>query len=365
MLIMILTEWQCKQTYNPPQIKSASGYLVVDGFMDAGGDSTVIRLSRTQNLSDSLYTFPPEKGALINIVGQNGEIYPLNELIDGKYFSAPLQLNQNEMYSLKILRSNGEEYQSDYVPVKLSPAIDSINWKRSVSGVTIYANAHDDTDKTTYYRWEYIETWEYQSIFDSGLEYVNGFFYERQPQEQIYHCWRTDSSTSVLIASTEKLTADVVYEFPLLLISDNSQQLNIGYSILVKQYAITSDAFAYWQAQKLNTEQLGSIFGAQPSQLKGNIHCITHPDEPVIGYLSASSVQQQRMFIDSSALQGWKYTPPEGCALDTLKNIGDLFNHVPVTYTAGIPQQILYSTLFCADCRAQGGVNVKPSFWPN
>jgi hypothetical protein len=56
------------------------------------------------------------------------------------------------------------------------------------------------------------------------------------------------------------------------------------------QYAITEDAFKYYEDLKKNTEGLGSIFDPQPSLTTGNIRCLSNPAERVLGFVSASTV---------------------------------------------------------------------------
>ncbi len=41
----------CKKPYDPPAIKSNGSYLVVEGVINSGADSTTIKLSRTVGLS--------------------------------------------------------------------------------------------------------------------------------------------------------------------------------------------------------------------------------------------------------------------------------------------------------------------------
>ncbi len=70
---------------------------------------------------------------------------------------------------------------------------------------------------------------------------------------------------------------------------------------------------------KNNTEQLGSIFDAQPSETGGNLHCKTDPTEQVIGFIGCSSQTQKRIFInryelpDVSVLTGY-----EVCSIDSV-----------------------------------------------
>ncbi len=156
------------------------------------------------------------------------------------------------------------------------------------------------------------------------------------------------------------------------------KKLGVEYSISLNQYALTSDAFNYWQNLKLNTEQLGSIFDAQPSQLQGNIHCLSVPSEPVRGYISAGAASQKTIFIGNASVPyAWHATiktPYGSCRVDSLyfrdpatgaNTVLGLFqdNRIPV-FTIGHPITLGYTagSPFCVDCRVRG-TTVRPPFW--
>jgi len=262
----------CKQTYLPPAIANPPNYLVVEGFLNTNaGESTIVSLSRTVRLDSSLNA--PEQGAMVTLEGSDNSVITFNELSGGSYIADLTQLNYVPTYRLHIRTSGGKEYASDYVPLKNSPAIDSISWKRLESdpykGVQIYANTHDPANQTQFYRYEYEETWEFRTPYFADIRYVpRGSFVNYAPNT-INTCWHQDISTSILLATSAQLSSAVIHEAPLVLVPFNSQQISVRYSIFVKQYALTQDAFNWWQILQKNTEQIGSIFGVQPSANKG------------------------------------------------------------------------------------------------
>jgi hypothetical protein len=95
-LLGMLMLVHCRQIYNPPVIKADNIWLVVDGFINAGNDSTYFTLSRSQSLSDSNYNLIPETGASIYITGSQSGTYPLQDLGGGNYGCAPLNLSLAE-----------------------------------------------------------------------------------------------------------------------------------------------------------------------------------------------------------------------------------------------------------------------------
>lgn len=388
LLSIIMVVWySCKKPYNPKPITTTINYLVVEGTINTT-DSTVIRLSRTVPLSSRVGS-APELNASVSIVSSSGSDYPLFATGKGFYKSPVLNLDPSVKYALRIMTADGKTYQSDFVPVKNSPPIDSVYYKAvnsSTPGLHIFADTHDPSNNTRYYRWDFNDTYLYHSAFYSGLylsQIPQDTVLQRNPANQIYECWRSDTSTNILINSSAKLAKDVISENEIYFIPSTSEQIGDRYSILVRQYALTPEAFNYFQELKKNTEQLGSIFDAQPSELPGNIHCISNPSEPVLGYMTAGSTSEKRVFIDSRKLPAWlPITPYDNCKLDTdlyqqpvgltVQNYVQAFIYssleIPVSTIVSsppAPPKILgYSASIpaCVDCTLRG-TNIKPSFW--
>jgi Domain of unknown function (DUF4249) len=366
----------CKTPYIPPSIKNDNHYLVVNGFINSGNDSTIFSLSRTVGLEDSTIS-PPELGAQVSILGEFGENYPLQDFGNGEYSTGSLSLNTAETYRLHIVTSNGEEYLSDSVAVLQTPSIDSVNWVQdstsaaSKLGVTIYINTHDPLNLTRYYRWEYVETWEYHAAYDSYYYYVYpNMVLPRDPSAHTYACFRNRNSTELELATTDKLSQNIIYQYPIVFIPQGDEKLSVRYSMLVKQYAISKEAYDYWQSLKSSTELTGSIFDPQPGQITGNVHSLSNPNEPVLGFISASSAQEIRIFISSAAIEGWGYVSPVLCSA-TFKVPADSVDYyfrgrgyAPITEIPP-PNPGWYSAFpSCIDCTLQGGTTTKPQFWP-
>ncbi len=355
----------CRQSYISPAIQNNPSFLVVDGFINSGQGPTVLTLSRTANLSTQLPS--PELNATVNVLDENGNAFALTEKGNGVYSISQVPVDYNKKYRVQILTANSKQYLSDLVTPKKTPAIDSIPWELNNNGVNIFVNTHDPGNNSRYYRWEFAETWERHAFFDSQLKFMDSQIQLRDPADQIFHCWKTDSATNLLVGSSANLQEDIIYRQPILSIDQGAEQLKILYNIIIYQYVISKEAFVYWQNLKKNTEQLGSLFDAQPMQPIGNLHCVSNPAEPVLGYMSASSVNQKRIFISNTELAFWYYVPAFDCqemliSSDQIQRIfSDTLLFVPITsgisgiYAAGVE---------CGDCRYSGAVNKKPSFWP-
>ena len=366
ILFLTIAAMGCKKPYNPPALKGNGGYLVVEGVVNAGPDSTTIKLSRTVNVSSAV-TANPVSQAVVAVESDQNISYPLTETTGGNYVSPGLNLDVSRTYRLKVKTSNNEQYASDFEPVSVTPPIDSIGFNVITvpdTGIQIYVNTHDQTNTVHYFRWDYSEAWEFYTKYTTP--YIsNGFnaIVLRQPNQFDTYCFTNDVSSDIVLGSSAKLQKDVIYQSPVTFIPSTSEKIEDEYSILLKEYALTADAYNFWISLKQNTEQLGSIFDAQPSQITGNIHCTTNPSEPVIGYISVSTVSSKRVFIYSSQLPSWVPAYPYYCEIDSTGRQGPAFLYpLPNAFLPMSANGVTYTSDVCADCTVRG-TKTPPPFW--
>jgi Domain of unknown function (DUF4249) len=374
----------CTKPYTPATITKALNYLVIEGVINTGNnDSTLIKLSRTVPLSAGVGT-SPELNATITIQSDNNQSYPLHELGNGMYVSDDLNLDNTHKYRLNINTSDGKNYVSDYISPIPTPLIDSIGFTIKSNGLQVYANTHDPKNSTHYYRWDYTETWQFHSEYFSSYISNGTDMVPRDPSQYIYDCWGNGISNDIVLGSSAKLTNDVIYQNPITFIESTSEKIETRYSIFVKQYALSSAGYNYFEQLRQNTEELGGIFDPQPSQLTGNVHCTTDASILAIGYVTAGTIQQKRVYINNSQLPNqWRTAYPYDCEQDTALyfNPKTKTNEVAIyliPLTSGelatqawygvpasmIPIGYLYSDPICVDCSLRGTL-IKPSFWTN
>jgi hypothetical protein len=381
-LFIFLLAISCKKPFMPVLSTSDNNsYLVVEGTINGAADSTVIRISRTKKV-DTLKTIIPETNARVNVESDGNNTYSLTETFAGTYVSAPINLDASHKYRVRVKTVGSKEYVSDFVLVKNAPPIDSVGFVAKSEGVLIYVNSHDAANATKYYRWDFNEDWQFHSKYAAGYK-VNANRNKIEPRkvsEQIYDCFANDKSSNIIIASTTKLINDVIYHTPITLVPANSEKIETKYSILVKQYALTSEGYDFWDNLQKNTERLGSIFDVLPSQAQSNYHCVSNPSELVIGYLSVGQVSSKRIFISASQLLP-TYSPvyPCDCKQDTIfannprlsdPNLLDARSpyltimglFIPPANPFGLPTAFTYSTILCVDCTVRG-TKIPPAFW--
>ena len=364
----------CRQYYEPPALKNTPDFLVVEGFLTGSPDSTYITLTHTRSLKDTAPGSPELKASLV-VEGDQNTITALPEIGNGLYGNL-LNLTSSEKYRLTILTADGRKYQSDYVPFKQTPAIDSLTWEQDNSEVSFYINTHDPVNNTLYYRWHFEETWQYSTYLNTNFDYKHGTIVQRTPEEQIHNCWSSNISPTILLASTNRLSQDLISHYLFNTVSKSTEKIYILYSVIVYQYALTKDQYDYWTELKKNSEQLGTLFDAQPSQLNSNIHSLGNSQEPVLGYLSASTVQKKRIFVGINEMDNMNYLPYY-IACRKLNDVTSGFSQYDTSRAYEYleapkhPYTFWYfdgayhiAQNFCIDCRVHGGSNIKPNFWP-
>ncbi|RZL13512.1 MAG: DUF4249 domain-containing protein, partial [Hymenobacter sp.] len=302
------------------------------------------------------------------------------------YRSDSLQLPAGRQYQLRITTASNATYESAPAPLKVTPPIDKLAWQLRDGRISILLDTHDASAQSRYYRWKLVETWQFHTLAESRLEYfpnpAPGRSNFGQRTTPIYTCWRTEQPTTINQGTSAGLSQDALTNTVITSFSDRAERVEARYSVLVSQLAETAEEFAYLELLRKNTEAVGTVNDPLPTQLTGNVHRVDNASEPVLGFVGAHTVQQQRLFIDSTQLpylDFYQYdTPYKDCQVSTQyfcddKGVCDadgvlkLFTsptNIPLEYI-GDPVYglgITSATADCADCRTRG-TTTKPSFW--
>lgn len=371
LLLSGLLLFACREAYLPPVITDFQNFLVIEGIVKAGGDTSYIKLTRTRSLDDTT-TEIAESNATITLQAKSGVNYVFQNKGNGNYQLPPTTLSTGETYRMLITTTFGDSWESDYVPVKITPAIDSVSWTRD-SGININVSTKDPTGNTRFYRWDFNETWEYNSYYDGdlGYDFIKDSFYYLDSSQITKRCWQSFNSNDILLATSKGLSQDVIANQRIQIIPKGSDKMSVRYSIMVNQYALTQQAFEYWQLVRKNSRELGSIFGTQPAELFGNFRCTSQPTQAVVGYLSISTISSKRLFIRQPEVPNWQ----SGTTFDQLCKpliIDRAILNVTLQQNRNLWLAYFVGTGFsgvaladkiCIDCTLRGGTNKKPSFW--
>jgi len=348
-----------------------------------------------------------EKNASVMILDDLGVEFSFSEIEDGLYVSnTPFGAQEGRVYQLKIITSENEIFESDFMGIIGKSKINDLKAERIFNdvgdeGMAIYVDGADITNSSNFFRYTYEETYKIIApnwtplefnILSEGdftkdpIEYPAVELVAREQEEQI--CYNTINSSTVNLASTANLGESVIKQNLIRFIDRNNPILSHRYSILVKQYLQSIDSFSYYESLR-NFAKNESVFSAvQPGFLEGNIKS-QNEDNVVVGFFDVASVDQKRLYFNYTDFFPNEDLPP--CFFDFNCNrrlsppIGDpeldgplalncpqflvprlkleLVEYVSVN---GGPQTCegpyFVTPRICGDCTILGS-NVKPDFW--
>jgi hypothetical protein len=310
-LLLILVIYTCIDPYNP-KLSGYESLLVVEGLITDERAPYEVRLSRSIQHEDSV----PKKitDADVFITDETGKIVHLENCGDGSYKTDSAEFTgvAGKTYVLHIVTIDGSEYKSDPVVMLPVPGIDKIYYEKDEEyadnqsemqeGIRIFVDAGSGSEDNQYLRWEYEETWKFKLVDYKRFNYINESVILPVDKVKEY-CWRTVKSSVVLNGSFLPGQDDYIKKVPVCFVtSEKSDRLKIQYSILVKQYSISKEAYEFWNNLKQVNETNGTIFDKQPYPVISNITNVNNPREKVLGYFQVSAVKQERKYITRSEL---------------------------------------------------------------
>ncbi|MCD8185819.1 MAG: DUF4249 domain-containing protein [Rikenellaceae bacterium] len=367
----------CISEYEHPDVENVSGILVVEGPIT--NDTTFIRLSRSVELSESISSAPVINHAQVTIETDRGEVFsPIMAPEGGQYTFLTGELQAQSRYRVNI-ELDDHTYVSEYLEPLFTPEIESINLYKRAPGEPVHlrVNTQNQEEASRFYMWSYEEVWEYAAPLQANASqypltnadcetYGWREITQYDPYSPYYYCWSFGKSRTFLLGSSVKLSSNRIENLSLAQFDAASLRFTLLYYVKVRQNSIRQSAYNYFYNLKENAEGAGSIFGLVPSEMKGNLSCLTDETIPVIGYVEVSTTRSKEQFFSSFGDLS-EYTPPRCIGVaseEEAKEYGLNWGGLTLYYLMGNIASYAYPS--CVDCRESGGYHDrKPDFWPN
>ncbi len=327
-LILLLVVASCVDEINIPEETSDAfePVLVVEATLTNELKNHQVILSLTNPLSNS--GLPPtyETNAQVTIE-QNGVAIAFEEIENGIYQSVQAFQAASEVdYQLKIIRSNGKVYQSDVRQLTTATVMDDLYVERGFNendeeGVSVLIDAFDPSNTSKYYRFEYLEAYRIEAplwtpedlIFDTEAEggpcvpesYIT---IERSTDEQV--CFNEKRSDQIIVTNTIDLSEDRLDQYRVRFLSRNNYIITHRYTILVRQYVLSQDAYFYYEAIANFSDNEDILSESQPGFVQGNIRYEENEDEQVVGFFDVSFVDEKRVYFNYEDLFPGEDLPP-------------------------------------------------------
>src|SRR5690606_10675324 len=101
-------------------------------------------------------------------------------------------------------------------------------------------------------------------------------------------CYVTDQSIAINAATTANLTLSRLSEVPIRFITHETDHLRFAYSLLVRQYVISAEAYGFYRKILENNNDNGALFDKQLGAVAGNIASLADPEETVLGFFEVA-----------------------------------------------------------------------------
>ena len=390
----------CVEEYTIPQKnrQKHEARLVVEGKILAGTKS-IIYLSHTTPIGD-FTKGEPIQNANITIIGENGYTSTKAEFdIENSRYTIPTyELPDDTQYALKI-ELDGETYQSQFQPLLSTPEIEEVIWKEQSEGISLLVSTNGNQHGSRNYMWTYDEDWEIHAEMDFtkplsvGQWWYNKMDYPIEGENPYLYCWMHNESSLIHIYNTNELTENKVKDQEFLFIPIDDIRISYIYSILVKQACLSDEVYEYYRLMRLYTQESSGIFNPTPTEIEGNVKCISNPNLKINGVVMASNITSKRIFIYASEFQNLtsEYSncyPTMGVDVFTgiakddygwrsawlnEANSNGAFIYLQkseaIKYHPSYTDLNQYSELYpatCMDCRkTKGSTKKRPDFWPN
>ncbi|PWL38746.1 DUF4249 domain-containing protein [Flagellimonas aquimarina] len=334
-----------------------------------------------------------ESNAMVRVEG-GGNVFTFQESTPGLYISSQVFAAQpNTDYQLRIETQDGRLYSSNQMTLTQPTQIDDLRAERITNdegedGVAILVDSFDPTGNSINYRYQYEETFKIIAPFwtPDDLEKVRPeeatqlcevkVVVDEKSEET---CFTTDFSNSIIQTSTKSLGEDRVSNFMVRFINSNNYIISHRYSILVRQFIQSNEAFTFYETLNEFSGNESFFSETQPGFLEGNISSDTNSNETVLGYFDVASVVERRIFFNYEDLFPGEELPPyvnpcvpnapellrgapPVCVLSTIVE-NDLVRLVGTNDTpAEMEGPYLVVPRVCGDCSEIGKAEV-PEFW--
>ncbi|MCF6297821.1 MAG: DUF4249 domain-containing protein [Flavobacteriaceae bacterium] len=253
-----------------------------------------------------------ESNAKVNIIDSKNNVYSFIENEPGEYISTiKFEATANTDYQLQIETQDGKKYGTTNKQLTNTTQIDNLYASREVNSVgtevmSIYVESYDANRNSNYYRYEYEETYKIvppnfvnQDFIvltdDNGVLPLPGLV-PRSNDERV--CYDTVLSNAIIQTSTTYLAEDKVSEFSVRNIPIDDAIISHRYSILVKQYIQSLEAYTYYNIINQLSGSSSLFAQIQPGFINSNIYSLENKNEKVLGFFELTSVSEKRLFFN-------------------------------------------------------------------
>lgn len=371
----------CTESF-PIETITYENILVVESTITNELKQQVVKLSNTIRLTDFGQAFEDNANVMVEV--SDGNVFDFSQDSDTGYYVSNVEFRAmpNVSYTLKINTQDGRSYSSSAVNLTPEVAMDQVYPESVVEngreGAQVFIDTDNKAGDARYFRYEYEETYKIRLPNPSGFtfEFFNVSDFTRSYEIELIErrldleCYNTIESEGISQTSTSNLGENRIFRYPIRFIPKSNAKIKEQYSILVKQYVQSEEAYTFYEILKDlgNVESL--LSQGQPGYVTGNLYSESGSTEKVLGFFEASSVSSQRIFFNYKDF-GYELPPYfEPCDVEVI--IGETqdlkrkleFGGFRIFFYEEIGLRHIYhiARTECAECDSFS-THLKPDFW--
>lgn len=372
LLLLFLSGYACVSPY-VADIENEPELISIEGSLIKGEEEQTVKVSITASLNTS--TFIPVRGCDVSLIDEFDNAWPYRDLSGGIYRTSipDEELILGRHYKIRVITVEGNVYESDYELLSPGIEVDTVYYEiedkvdemtgEAYTGIQFYLDVKAGEDDSRYFRWRIDETYEYTSFGPISYFYLDDTHTPIVPENEwaVYRCWKGGEVSGLFQSSTMNLSQNEKKKIQLNYVSALTERLRIKYSLQVKQYTLSEDAYNYFEQNRLATEEADGLYTRQPRQPITNMGNVDDEAERVLGYFWASTQTNKRIFVPRIEEMD---VMAEECAFWEYSDLEDGEGPFPIYLFDDKNSGKLYtSSRDCFDCTRRGGSNIIPDYW--
>ncbi len=366
------------------EVPSTTQLLVIDASFTNELKVQEVYLSLSYGLDAS--EPQPVSGASVVIREEGGRVFNLVEIMAGTYQTPdPVAGTVGLQYQLEVTTENAT-YASGFETMQAPVPIESIygryttkasNSDGSVAnGIQFFVDTKNEQSAYSNYRYAIEEDYEVRVPYPSLYEYAPNDQWYIKREESIAICYQNRPSNEIRVVTTSGLSANRIEQYALVFVEEYNSPLNYKYSLTLRQFSISDQAYQYYKLLKQNNESSGGFADKQKGFIAGNITNIEDPSAPVLGYFEVAGVTERYEIYLPTQWQADGFSPVD--PLNRSCNYNVEADTIPMTdinsnpallngkniYQLAFPftNQVILMPINCTDCTIYGSLT-KPDFW--
>ncbi len=358
----------CTETFYP-KVDETTSVLVVDGRITNEIGSGEVRLFRTVKFTDE-FSLKPEIDAMVFLHNDQGETEVLSEIEPGIYKSTSnlIQGKVGHSYWIEIQTISNKKYESTPELMPSAFEINSLYGEEldvikedgsKEKGVGIYFDATNQNNKENFLRWEYRESYRWDSPFKVEDKYSD---------KPATTCYPLNEFPLINIYNATDLSKKEVKRLSISTILQHEVKLEHEYLMDLNLYSISSGNYQFWKKMKAIHQSNGNLYDVIPANIIGNITACENDCE-VLGYFEASSVRKKQQFFSKSEFS-LEFSDLDKNCEKFMKRYDEKTPPPPpnifkiiISYQENSELVYIVRWRYCYECNVKYPIN-KPSFWP-